>query len=125
MATSEITVVGKATFDSEVKNSKLPVLVDFYATWCGPCKQIAPILSELAKEEKERVKIVKVDVDEDPELAKEYGVRGIPTLIIFNQGEIAKTMVGFKTKDDLLEAINSVLASGTKNENDDTNNEDE
>lgn len=102
---SLITMTTKATFDSEVKNSKLPVLVDFFATWCGPCKQIAPILEEIAKEEKMRVKIVKVDVDEEPELASEYSVRSIPTIIKFKDGKVEKTMVGFKSKEELIAAI--------------------
>lgn len=110
MATSEIIHVNQTNFDGEVINSKLPVLVDFYATWCGPCKQITPILAELAKE-KTGVKIVKVDVDENPELATQYGVRGIPTLIIIKNGEVVKTMVGFKNKEALLDAITSVVGA--------------
>ncbi len=96
-------------FDSEVIKSDKPVVVDFFATWCGPCKMLTPVFEELAGEYAGRVKFVKVDIDESPELAGNYKVRGVPTLMIVKGGEIKSTMVGVQPKAKIAEEVNKVL----------------
>ncbi len=96
-------------FDGEVLKSGVPVVVDFFATWCGPCKMIAPIFEELAAEYAGKAKFVKVDIDESPELAANYKVRGVPTLMVFKGGEIKSTMVGAQPKAKIAEEVNKVL----------------
>ena len=81
-------------FDSEIKNSKIPILVDFWAEWCGPCKQIGPILEEIADAYENKLKILKINIDENPKTPQKYGVRGIPTLMLFNQGNLVDTKIG-------------------------------
>ena len=81
-------------FDSEIKNSKIPILVDFWAEWCGPCKLIGPILEEIAVAYEKKIKILKINIDENPKIPQKYGVRGIPTLMLFNQGNIVDTKIG-------------------------------
>ncbi|MBC7181268.1 MAG: thioredoxin [Roseovarius sp.] len=95
MATVAVT---DATFDAEVKNSAIPVVVDFWAEWCGPCKQIGPVLEELSSEMSGRVKIVKVDVDSNPNSAVAMGVRGIPALFIFKDGQVVSNRAGAAPK---------------------------
>ena len=90
--------VTDATFDREVRQSDLPVVVDFWAEWCGPCRQIGPALEELAVEYAGRVKIVKVNVDENPDCAAELGVRSIPSLFLFKDGKVVSNEVGAKSK---------------------------
>ncbi len=92
-------------FDSEVLKSSLPVLVDFWATWCGPCQMLAPVLEEFANENEGKIKVGKVNVDENRELAMEYRISSIPTLILFENGGPKKTSLGFLTKEKLEEFI--------------------
>ena len=101
--------LSEATFDEEVGASSEPVLVDFWAEWCGPCKMIAPILEEIAAEQAGSIRIAKVNVDENPMTPSKYGVRSIPTLILFDNGVPAKRMVGAKGKPQLLEELAEYL----------------
>ena len=96
----EITLT-KTNFEAEVLKSDRPVLVDFWAPWCGPCRMLAPVLAEVAEAKGGRIKVGKVNVDEEPELAAKYGVSGIPAMLIFTNGEVAATSVGFKPKAEL------------------------
>jgi thioredoxin 1 len=101
MANSNIVNLTKDNFAAEVLKAAEPVLVDFWAEWCGPCKMIGPILDELATEYSGKVKIGKVNIDNDQELAAQYSVRAIPTLLLFHQGQVADQMVGLRSKRDL------------------------
>lgn len=101
--------VDKSNFDSEVLTSSIPVVVDFWAEWCGPCKMIAPILDEISMEMQNQVKIAKVNIDENPELATQYGVRSIPTLLMFKGGSVASNMVGAAAKGRISEWIKEGL----------------
>jgi thioredoxin 1 len=101
--------VDDKNFASEVLNSDLPVLVDFWATWCGPCRSIGPIVEELAKEFSGRVKVTKLNVDESPATPSQYGVRGIPTLILFKGGKILEQIVGAVPKTRLKAMIEKGL----------------
>ena len=94
-------------FESEVLNSSDTVLVDFYADWCGPCKMLAPLIEEIAEEYRGRIKVGKINVDEERELANRYQIVSIPTLLLFKQGKIVKTSVGFRSKSELEEMVNS------------------
>jgi len=102
-------VLNSSNFESEVINSDKPVLVDFWATWCGPCKMIAPIVSQLATKYEGRIKVGKVDVDENPELAESFNVSSIPTLIIFKGGEVVSQRVGGANMAVLEAFINEAL----------------
>ncbi len=101
--------VSDATFDAEVLNSDTPVLVDFWAEWCGPCKMIAPVLDEIADEYAGKLKICKVDVDANPDIPPKFGIRGIPTLILFKNGNAEATKVGAVSKTQLNEFIQEVV----------------
>jgi len=101
--------VTDASFKSDVLQSNTPVLVDFWAAWCGPCKAIAPILDEAATDYQNRVTIAKVNVDENPETAAKYGVRGIPTLMLFKNGEVSQTKVGALSKAQLYQFLDDSL----------------
>src|SRR5579864_6996075 len=102
-------VITEQTFDEEVKGSSEPVLVDFWAEWCGPCKMIAPILEEIAGEKSADFKIVKLNVDDNPTSAQKYGVMSIPTLLLFKDGKESARIVGYKPKEKLLREIDSGL----------------
>ncbi|MFU8764760.1 MAG: thioredoxin TrxA [Haliea sp.] len=101
--------VSDASFDTDVLNADIPVLVDFWAEWCGPCKMIAPILDEIATEYAGKVKVCKVDVDANPEIPPKFGIRGIPTLILFKGGSAEATKVGALSKSQLVDFIKEVL----------------
>jgi len=105
MTTTASMAVNKDNFEKDVLKASEPVVVDFWAEWCGPCKMIAPALEEIAQEMKGQVKIVKLNIDENPELATEFGVRSIPTLMVFKNGEVASNMVGAAPKSKLSEWI--------------------
>lgn len=98
-----------ATFDNTVHNSDVPVLVDFWAPWCGPCKMIAPIIKEIAEEYADKAKICKLDTDEARDSAMEFGISAIPTIILFKDGQVQKKWVGLTSKKDLAEAIDELL----------------
>lgn len=97
------------SFQAEVVDSSLPVLVDFWAVWCGPCRMVAPIVDELAVEYEGRVKVGKVDVDSEQKIAADYGIRSIPTLLLFKDGELADQVVGAVPKKQLVEKLEAVL----------------
>jgi thioredoxin 1 len=101
--------VTDGTFDSEVLRSSSPVLVDFWAEWCSPCKMIAPFLDELAAEMDGKVTVAKLNIDENPQTPMKYGVRGIPTLILFKDGQVAATKIGALPKSKLKEWVESVI----------------
>jgi thioredoxin 1 len=104
-----ITTLSDATFDEEVKGADEPILVDFWAEWCGPCKTIAPILEEIATEQRGRLRIGKVNVDDNPGVARRFEVMAIPTLIVFRDGEPQKRLVGAKGKGQLLQELQEFL----------------
>lgn len=94
-------ILTKTNFEAEVLKSDKPVLVDFWAPWCGPCRMLAPVLAEVAAEKGDKIKVGKVNVDENPELAAQYGISGIPAVLLFKNGQVAGTSVGFKPKPEL------------------------
>jgi thioredoxin 1 len=98
-------------FESEVVNSKLPVLIDFWAEWCGPCRMLTPILDQLSDEMKDKVKIVKMNIDDNPETPSKFGVRGIPTMILFKDGKQLSVKVGVQPKNTLQDWINLALTN--------------
>lgn len=108
---AEIVNLSTTTFDENVNGADKPVLVDFWAEWCGPCKAIAPILSELATELDDKVSIAKVNVDDNPELAMRFNVMSIPTILVFSGGEVHKRLVGAKGKSQLLQELDEFLVS--------------
>ena len=102
---AEITSLSDATFDETVQSSSEAVVVDFWAEWCGPCKMISPILEEIASEHKDKVKVVKLNVDDNPDVTRRYDVMSIPTLLVFKNGEQVKRIVGAKGKGQLLQDL--------------------
>ena len=99
----------QADFDEKVINSDVPVIVDFYADWCGPCKALAPVLEEIAGEHSGTAKVIKINADADGDLAVKFGVRGLPTLLFFKGGEVKDTLVGNQPKQEILSKLKSLL----------------
>ncbi|HWX19033.1 MAG TPA: thioredoxin [Candidatus Binatia bacterium] len=110
MSAPNIVSLTQQNFAKEVLESAQPVLVDFWAEWCGPCKMLAPILDELAGEYDGRIRIGKVNIDDSQDLAVQYGIRSIPTLLLFYKGEVADQMVGLRSKRDLKASFDRVAA---------------
>ena len=108
ISTPSVTHLDEATFDQVLSDSNVPILVDFWATWCGPCRMIAPILEEIAEEQAEAVRIAKVDVDNNPELSNRFGIRNIPALLFFEGGELKDQVVGLTSKADLISRLNAL-----------------
>jgi thioredoxin 1 len=106
---SSATAVTDASFEQDVLKSDVPVLVDFWAPWCGPCRMVAPIVDEIAKEYEGRIKVFKLNTDENPNIASQYGIRSIPTMMLFNKGEKVDTVVGAVPKTALSRTIDKYL----------------
>ncbi len=109
MAASNIVTLNPANFSAEVLKSSTPVLVDFWAEQCGPCKMIAPLLDELAVEYDGKIRIAKVSIDEDQSIAAEYGIRAVPTLLVFKNGQVLEQIVGMRSKRDLKSSLDKAL----------------
>ncbi|NLJ40333.1 MAG: thioredoxin [Clostridiales bacterium] len=109
MTNNKIIILNSNNFEKEITNSKLPVLVDFWASWCGPCKMIEPFIDQLADDFHGKAKVAKVNVDEETSLASKFGVMTIPTLILFNNGRIVDKMTGVHPKADLVKFVQSAL----------------
>src|SRR5579859_6338720 len=108
LATKPVSITDR-TFDSEVLKSEKPVLVDFWATWCPPCKMIAPILEEIATEKSGQIKIAKLDTDQNPDSAQKFGVMSIPTLILFKNGAEVSRVVGYRSKNQLVQQLEKAI----------------
>ena len=109
MASENVVEITDDNFETEVKGSEVPVLLDFWAEWCMPCKMLAPVIDEIADEFAGKIKVGKLDTDNAREAALEFGISAIPTLILFNKGEIVNRFVGLQQKADLVETINELL----------------
>lgn len=101
--------VTDATFENEVSQSDKPVLVDFWASWCGPCRQLSPVLDEIASENPERFKIAKIDVDESPSLAASFGIRSIPTLLFVKDGKLRDQQIGAISKSEIVKRLEAIV----------------
>jgi len=108
MNTSEPININEDSFERAVVQSPVPVLVDFWAPWCGPCKMIAPVLDEIARENAGSVRVTKVNVDENPSLLARFGIRSVPTLLVFSNGQLRDTVVGATSKQNLLSRLGAV-----------------
>jgi thioredoxin 1 len=106
---SAVAELTEATFDEEISTSPLPVVVEFWAEWCPPCKLIAPILDSIAADNAERLRVYKINTDEHPDLGKRYDVMSVPTLLVFAQGKLTRRMVGARSRARLLEEISGAL----------------
>ena len=104
---THVQAISDDSFESEVISANTPVLVDFWAQWCGPCKALSPLLDDIAQKYTGKVKFVKLDVDQNPATPPKFGVRGIPTLILFKEGQVKATQVGLISKNDLMQFIDS------------------
>jgi thioredoxin 1 len=109
MASNDVVTLQDSTFDAEVLKSDVPVLVDFWAVWCGPCKAIAPAVEELAREYKGKLKVGKLDIDQHQGVPQKFGIRSIPTLLIFKGGRVVDTIVGAVPKSKLVESVKRVV----------------
>ncbi|MBQ7580259.1 MAG: thioredoxin [Clostridia bacterium] len=105
---AEITLT-KDNFETEVLKSEVPVLIDFWAAWCGPCKMIAPTVEEIASEYDGKIKVGKVNVDDEPELAMAFKVSSIPLIVVVNKGEVVSQLVGYRAKEDLVEMFENLI----------------
>ncbi len=106
---SDLLEVTDETFDTEIMNSEIPALVDFWATWCGPCRMVSPVVEELANDYKGKIKVAKMDVDQNRQTPVKFGIRAIPTLIFFKGGEVAQTIVGAQPKSHIEEELKKLL----------------
>ena len=109
MASENIVNLSSENFEQEVLKAETPVLVDFWAEWCGPCKMLAPVLDELAQEYGAKLKVGKVNIDHDQQLSVQYGIQSIPTLLIFKDGQVQEQHIGMKSKSVLKEALDSAV----------------
>ena len=105
-------IINKSNFENEVINADKPVLLDFYADWCGPCKMLSPVLSEIADEYADVIRVAKVNVDDEPELAMKFKVSSIPMLVLFKDGRIISTSVGYRPKDEILNELKLYMNQG-------------
>src|SRR3990172_897597 len=109
MASSDVVTLEDSTFEQEVLKSETPVLVDFWATWCGPCKAIAPAVDDIAREFKGKLKVAKLDIDHHQQIPQKYGIRSIPTLLVFKGGQVLNTIVGAVPKSKLVDAVTKMI----------------
>jgi thioredoxin len=109
MASQDVVTLEDSTFEQEVLKSETPVLVDFWATWCGPCKAIAPAVDDIAREYKGKLKVGKLDIDSHQQVPQKYGIRSIPTLLVFKGGRVVDTIVGAVPKAKLVDAVKKVV----------------
>ncbi len=109
MASNDVVTLEDGTFDAEVLKSDVPVLVDFWAVWCGPCKAIAPAVDELAKEYKGKLKVAKLDIDSHQAVPQRFGIRSIPTLLIFKGGRVVDTIIGAVPKSKLVDSVKKAI----------------